>query len=253
LDELENQSLTGNSTLRSIMDTAYEGGSKDLVEDRESIKIQIFAPVIWAIRGAIRNVPLSILSRGFQIDMRHGIPRIKLRSRNDPKFFEDLDIAREQILKWAATCSLDHNPEIPVELSSDRSRLDDVCRALLSVADNLGHGAEARAALIELSAARPPQDDGVQALKDAKIVFEALEVDRIFKTDLTKEIVQRGDPMWSHYRGPDDREKPRELTPHELAGLLARFHIYAKTVWPDGPRKPKGSKSGYHRWQFEKA
>jgi hypothetical protein len=115
LDELENQNLTGNSTLRSIIDTAYEGGSKDLVEDGESIKIQILAPVIWAIRGAIRDVPLSILSRGFQIDMQHGTPRIKLRSRNDPEFFEDLDIAREEILKWAATCSLDHNPGIPVQ------------------------------------------------------------------------------------------------------------------------------------------
>jgi hypothetical protein len=65
---------------------------------------------------------------------------------------------------------------------------------LLSIADNLGHGAEARAALIELCATRPPQGYGEQVLKDAKIVFDALEIDRIFKKDLAREIVQRGDP-----------------------------------------------------------
>jgi hypothetical protein len=254
LDGLENQNLTGDSTLRSIIETAYEGGSKDLVEDGESIKIEIHAPVIWAIRGAIRDVPLSMLSRGLQIHMRHGTPRIKLRSRNDPKFFEDLDIAHEEILKFAATCSLDPNPDIPVELRSDEARLDDVCRPLLSVADSLGHGVEARAALIELCAVRPPQDDGMQALKDAKIVFEALEIDRIFKRDLAPAIVQYGDPMWGHYHGPDDREKPHELRSTELASLFGRFHVYSKTVWPEGPRRPGvKSKSGYYRSQFEKA
>jgi hypothetical protein len=184
LDGLENQNLRGDSPLRSIIEAAYDGWSKDLVDDGESIKIEIRAPVIWAIRGAIRDVPLSILSRGYQIDMQHGTPRIQRLSWNDQAFFDDLDITHEENAKWAATCSLDYSPEIPIELRSDKSRLHDVCRPLLSIADSLGHGAEARAALIELSAARPPQDDGLQLLKDVKLVFEALEIDRAFKKDL---------------------------------------------------------------------
>src|SRR5262249_47303234 len=83
--------------------------------------------------------------------------------------------------------------------------------------------------------------------------FEALGVDRCFKKDLTKELVQRGDPMWGCYRGLDGRQSPHELRPTELASLLGRFHIYAKTVWPDGPRKPKSSAAGYYKSQFEKA
>jgi hypothetical protein len=250
LDALENQNLTADSVLCTILDACHEGGSKDLTEDGESIKIEIHCPVIWAIRGAIRDVPPSILSRGVQIDMQHGTPRIQRRRRNDPEFFDDLDIAREEIQKWAATCTLDFNPEILVELSSDR-RLNDVCLPLLSIADNLGHGTEAREALIELSAARPPRDDGEQALKDAKLVFEALKVNRTFKRDLTKEIVHRGDPMWGYYRGLDGRQTPHELRPAEMASLFGRFHIYSKTVWPEGPRKPKDSAPGYYK--FEKA
>jgi hypothetical protein len=252
LDALENQKLTADSVLCTILDACHEGGSKDLTEDKESIKIEIHCPVIWAIRGAIRDVPPSILSRGVQIYMQHGTPRIQRRQRNDPAFFEDLDIAREEMEKWAATCTLDFAPEIPIELASD-NRLKDVCLPLLSVADSLGHGAEARAALIELNASRPPRDDGEQALKDVKLVFEALGVDRAFKKDLAKELVQRGDPMWGCYRGLDGRQSPHELRPTELASLLGRFQTYAKTVWPDGPRKPKSSAAGYYKSQFEKA
>ena len=109
-------------------------------------------------------------------DMQHGTPRIQRLSWNYQAFFDDLDITHEENAKWAATCSLDYSPEIPIELRSDKSRLHDVCRPLLSIADSLGHGAEARAALIELNAARPPQDDGLQLLKDVKLVFEALRL-----------------------------------------------------------------------------
>jgi hypothetical protein len=251
LDALENQNLIADSVLCTILDACHEGGNKALVEDKESITIEIHVLVIWAIRGAIRDVPSNILSRGVQIEMQQGMPRVQEIRRNDPEFYGDLDIASEEIKKWAATCTLDFSPEIPVELNRD-SRLKDVCLALLSVADSLGHGAEARQALIELSAARPPRDDGEQALKDAKLVFEALGIDRISKKDLTKEIMQRGDPMWGYYRGLDGRQTPHELRPTEMANIFARFHLYAKTVWPKGPRKPGGSAAGYYKTQFEK-
>ena len=80
------------------------------------------------------------------------------------------------------------------------------------------------------------------------------EVDRIFKRVLLKEVVQRGHPMWGQYRGLKGRETARELRRAEFDGLLDRFHIYSKTVWPKGPRGP-GIKSdaGYMIEQFEKA
>jgi hypothetical protein len=253
LDAIENQDLTANAILWTVFDACHEDGSKALVEDRESIKIEMHCPLIWAIRGAIRDVPPSILSRGFQIHMQKATPRIKRKRRDDPAFFEDLDIAREEIERWAATCTLDFDPDIPAELGSD-SRIADAALALLSIADSLGHGTEARAALIELHAARPPQDDGVQLLIDIKLVFEALEVDRIPQKLLLKEVLQRGHPMWGQYRGLKGRDTPHDLRSGEFNGLLERFHIYLKTVWPKGPRGP-GVKSypGFTIEQFEQA
>ena len=253
LDALENQNLTDESALCTILDACHDGGYKALTEDRRPIKIKIHCPVCWAIRGATPDVPTSILSRGLQIEMQTGEPRIQKVKGDDPAFFDDLSIVREELQKFAATCTLDFNPEIPVELSSEM-RLKDVCLPLLSIADCLGYGAETRAALIELSAMRPPQDDGVQLLIDIKLVFEALEVDRIFKKDLLTEVVRRGHPMWGHYRGLRGKEAVHELRRAEFDALLDRFHIYSKTIWPKGPRGPGvKSEAGYKIEQFEKA
>jgi hypothetical protein len=70
---------------------------------------------------------------------------------------------------------------------------------------------------------------------------------------MAKEIVQRGDPMWGYYRGLDGKQTPHELRPTEMANLFGRFFIHWKTVWPKGPRQPKGSAPGYFSLQFEKA
>jgi hypothetical protein len=250
LDERENQKF--DSDLWALIDMAHEGGSKDLVIDGESVKITIRVPVFWAIRGDIHDVPLSILSRGFQISLEKGKPKIRMKRRIDldPTYTDDLVIAHEEICKWAATCSLNYDPEIPAELDNDR--LADICRPLLSIADYLGHGAEARAAVIQLCAARPPQDMGIQALQDAKIAFSALGIDRLDKKDLAKAIVVHGHPYWSYWRGPKDQKHPHELTPVELGALLGRFGIHPKNIWP-APRTPE-TKSiwGYHIEMFEK-
>ena len=150
LDEGENQKLLSDPVLRAVIDCTYESdGSVDRIVDGEAQKFPAFCPLAYAARGSIRDVPLAILSRSFTINMKRGTAKYRFR-KNDP----DLFVAHGEIQKWAATCSLNHDPDIPAELCRD-PRVADNCRPLLAIAEDLGHGVEARAALIKLCAAMP--------------------------------------------------------------------------------------------------
>jgi hypothetical protein len=248
LDEAENQGLLQDRKLRAILDAAFErDGCVDLVEDGEAISIPVFAPFAWAIRGETRDVPLSVLSRSLVVHMKMGVPRKRLVN-NDPEL---LDTHAEN-LKWAASAQLDFNPTIPEELCRD-PRVADLCRPLLAIADNLGHGAEARAALIKICGKRPNQDVGIQMLLDCRAVWQALDVDRIAKKELHRAVVETAPECWADWHGPNDYGQPHTLTPGELSRLLRRFGIIARTVWPM-PRLPDSKSTvGYYRSDFERA
>jgi hypothetical protein len=248
LDEGENQNLLNDKKLRAIIDAAYEcDGSIDLIEYGEVVKFPLFCPIAYAIRGEVRDVPLAVLSRSFIINMKLATPK-KRFNKSDP----DLFVACKENQKWAKTCSLNLDPEIPAGLCRD-PRLADNCRPLLAIADDLGRGAEARAALIELSASRPHQDVGGQALIDSLTACMALGVDRIAVKALAEALVGLENGFWDDWRGPNDQGQPHKLTPGELSRLLRRFGIRAQTVWPM-PRLPN-SKSfrGLYVKDIEKA
>jgi Protein of unknown function (DUF3631) len=57
-----------------------------------------------------------------------------------------------------------------------RNRAADNWRILLSIADDLGHGEDARGAAIALCANRPDEDPGVILLNDIR-VFDTMGVD----------------------------------------------------------------------------
>jgi hypothetical protein len=247
-DEAENQNLLHNNVLRAIIDAAFQpDGSRDLIIDGRPVKVRLFAPVFWALRGEIFDVPLAILSRAFVLHLNRGKPEVRFL-RNDPDFLK----AREQNAKWAATCSLDPNPQIPGELSFDE-RVADICRPLLSIADSLGRGAEARDALIEVCAGRINQDPGILLLLDARKVFDMFDVDRITKDELLRKVIEFGDVFWTSWRGTNDRDVPHQLGKIELSSLLRRFGIRSHTVWPTPRDKNSKSSDGYYREQFEEA
>ena len=258
-DEAENQNLTYDGKLRAIIDAAYEhDGCIDLV-DRESypIKFCVFAPVLWALRGSISDVPMSLVSRSFIIAMKKGTPRKRLQKY----YFEDPDFVavRAQAESWAANVQLDLDPEIPAELCGE-PRMADNCRPLISIADSLGRGAEARAALIELCGELPNPDVVLQALGDAMKVwaskaehlFTLGDFDRISKKALAIGMIEQN-PFWDSWRGRNDKKQPHPLQPVELGGLLRIVGVFSKTVWPV-PRTPKSTSApGYYLSQFEKA
>jgi hypothetical protein len=139
-------------------------------KDGEPVDYPAQATVLYAVRGSLDDVPLSVRSRGFQVLMKQRKPRLRLPRR----YLEDPDLvgARTLAESWAARVQqLNLDPEMPLELCRD-PRLEDICRPLVSIAESLGVSAEAIAALIGVCAIYPVSDVGLQALEDIKKVWE---------------------------------------------------------------------------------
>jgi uncharacterized protein DUF3631 len=273
IEEAENLDWSRGSPMRAIADACFESdGEIDRVDNEGNpYKYPIFCPFLWVLRGSRDDMPMAVQSRSFVMTMKKGRPRIRL-----PKaYLEDPDLAaaRDQAEAWAPTAQLNLDPDIPEELRRD-SRLEDICRPLISVADALGVGEEARAALIEFCADLPSADVGEQALEDCKKVFasrrehlftvsawtrrssssrkepEAPAFGRIAKRALVAGMIEQN-PSWDRWRGPDDKGVPHSLTSGELSGLLSRFDITVKTVWPLRRQPGDRSVDGYYLSQFE--
>jgi hypothetical protein len=278
IEEAENLDWSRGSLMRAIADACYEcDGEIDRVDkEGNPYKFRIFCPFVWVLRGSRDDMPMAVQSRSFVMMMKKGKPRIRL-----PKnYLEDPDLVatRNQAEAFAAAVRsgairLNLDPPIPEELCRD-PRLADICRPLISVADALGVDEKARADLIEFCADLPSADVGVQALEDIEKVFasrhehlftlsawtrgsssprkepETPAFDRITKRALIAGMIEQ-DPLWSHWRGPNDKGAPHSLTPGELSGVLSRFGIFVKTIWPLRRRTGDRSVDGYYLSQFE--
>jgi hypothetical protein len=248
LDEGDNQSIFRDGTLRAVFNSGHRrGGNISRLNGGWTQKFSTFAPLAVA---AIGTLPLPLLHRAVVINMQRRPADVqieRLDETNSPRAFV---VAREMVRKWAATTSLNRDPEMPPQL---RDRVADNWRPLLSIADALAHGEDARAAAIALCAKRPDEDAGVLLLNDIRTVFDTPVVDRITRDRLIEMLVALEDGFWAEWRGKDDDRPPHRLTGPELAQLLRPFHIRSKTVWPEQRRQGDKSARGYLRGQFEGA
>jgi hypothetical protein len=243
IDEGDNLGLLANHVLRSVFNSNRRGGSVDRFVSGRARKFPTFAPLAIA---AIGMLPLPLLHRSVVINMQRASAQLERLDEDNPSFAA----SREQIQKWAATCSLARDPEMPPSL---RNRAGDNWRVLLSIADDLGHGEDARAAAIALCANRPDEDPGVVLLTDIRTVFLGLGTDRVASAALVGALLELDDAMWADWRGPHDDRPPRKLSQSELARLLRPFGIRPKTIWPAQRRPGSRSNRGYLRSQFEQA
>ncbi|HEV7982052.1 MAG TPA: DUF3631 domain-containing protein [Xanthobacteraceae bacterium] len=245
VDEADNLDLFGNGVLRAVFNSGHRsGGGVCRFVGGRSRKFPTFAPLAVAAIGVL---PLPLLHRSVVINMqRSGGEQLKLLDESDPAFA----VAREGIRRWAAKCSLGRDPEMPSLL---RNRAADNWRVLLSIADDLGYGEEARSAAVTLSANRPDEDPGVTLLADIRTVFRVRGVDRVASSALVEALNGLDDGLWNEWRGRNDDRPPRTLTPAELSCLLRPFGIRPRTIWP--PQRQLGDKScrGYVRAEFEVA
>ena len=130
------------------------------------------------------------------------------------------------------TVALDDDPPIPEELGD--GRIADCWRPLLSVADLLGRGEIAREAAIALSKRRMDESIRVRLLRDIRVVFDRLGIDRIRPDDLLTELhaleecsLENGE-LWNYWTGINGRQQLHALTKNEMMALLRTFPIREK-------------------------
>jgi hypothetical protein len=170
VDEADGLDLRRNNVLRSLFNSGHRrGGSIDRFVSGRPERYRTFAPLAVA---AIGMLPLPLVHRSVVVNMQRSSARLRRLDEADPAFH----LARRGIQKWAASCTLAPDPEMPAAL---RNRAADNWRVLLSVADDLGHGEAARSAATALCANCPDEDPGVTLLGDIRTVLQASGVDRI--------------------------------------------------------------------------
>jgi Protein of unknown function (DUF3631) len=245
VDEGDNLGLLNNAVLRAVFNSGHRrGGGISRFVGGQTRKFNTFAPLAAA---AIGLMPMPLLHRSVIINMqRVGGPPLPRLDELNPVW----PAARAEITKWAATCQLAGDPEMPSAL---RNRVADNWRVLLAIADHLGHGEEARAAAVALSSKRPDEDPGVVLLTDIRDTFQRLAIDRIASAALVDALHHIEGGLWADWRGVNDDRPPRKLNQSELARLLRPFGIHPRTVWPVPRRADSKSSMGYMRSQFESA
>jgi hypothetical protein len=246
IDEGDNLDMYRNAVLRSVFNSGHRrGGNIARFVGGSAQQFPTFAPLALA---AIGSLPSPLLDRSIGINMQRLTPGRMLQSLDENAL--SLQAAREATIKWAAKCSLNRNPPTPPSL---QNRTADNWRALLSIADDLCYGEEARNAATELSGNRPDEDPAVVLLTDIRAVFNERGVDRIGSRNLVDALVTRDDGYWGEWRGPNDDRPSRNLTQGELAKLLRPFGIVPRTIWPVHRRAIDKSSRGYMKSQFEQA
>jgi Protein of unknown function (DUF3631) len=243
LDEGDNLGLLNNPVLRAIFNAGYErGGIIHRFIGGRSVRFPVHAPLAVA---AIGTLPLPIVDRAIPIYMRRRAPSDPVPQQFD-EFNPAFPVARSEIGKWAAICSLDPNPEIPPGLNKN-DRAVDIWRVLLSIADNLGHGEEARAAAIALNADRMDEDPLITLLTDIRDVRDAVGGDCIFSETLIERLLAIEDGLWCDWRGLNGDHQPHKFTQAELGHLLREYlGIRSRTV-----RLGAKTSRGYRWSQFE--
>lgn len=131
-------------------------------------------------------------------------------------------------------------PELPDELSD---RMQEGCEPLLAIADAIGYGVEARAAMVTLlTGDRADEKESAQLrlLASIRDIFASKDVPAISTNDLTMALQLDGWGADSWYG--------RGINAQDLAGMLRPYEIGPKTV-----RVSTGTAKGYRRDDFHEA
>jgi hypothetical protein len=228
LDEADNLGiLYSDNVLRKVINSGHrQGGSIDRFVRARPRKYPTFAPLSTGSNGLL---PLPFMSRSIVLNMtrpgRNEIP-LKLLNTADPSLQRLFALIKERLQRWAMTCSLAPEPEIPANL-----RTADNWRVLLSIADSLGRGAEARAAIGVLEKERPDEDYRVTLLQNIQTVFLTSGIDRISSERLVVKLLSDfPQSLWNEWRGLKDDHSARRLKQTDVSLLLRPFGIRPKNM-----------------------
>lgn len=197
------------------------------------VEFSVFCPKVLAGIGAL---PDTIASRSIPI-------RLQRRKSDEPiaRFFRrdvkpEGDELYERLSDWAdefAGKIEAARPDMPRELDD---RMQEGCESLVAIADVMGCGQEARAALVELlSAERVDSHETmrVKLLRDVKAVCEARKIEVAITTaDLLRGLHGLPESAWgsARYYG-------RDLNDKDLADNLSHFGVRPRLIkrrWSKG-------------------
>jgi hypothetical protein len=232
--------------MRKLFNVGHEQGtSTNRFIRGQNQKFNLFGPLAIA---AIGDLPRPLISRSIRINMHRQPSEKRKIDLNDNAW------SGAQMVNWSFAESvksgaivLNPNPDMPEGLSN---RAADNWRVLISIADALGHGDEAREAAVALSARRA-QDIKVMFLMDTREVFEQRGIDRIWRCDLDKALLDLEDGEWEEFRGVKGDAAPHKLRESEITVILREFGIRSRSVWPPHRDANTKSRKGYYREQFE--
>jgi Protein of unknown function (DUF3631) len=211
LDEVDNQDLPANPTLRAVINSGHHCGGKIMRYIDGGLRtFTTFAPMALAVIG---KLPFPVLHRSIVLHMERA-PDVNLE-RFDPRTIPEQErmcrAVYNKMFAWAQRCRLNLDPPMPKEL---RNRPADNWRVLFAIADACSPewGKAARDAAIELSKGQD-EDPGVQLLFDVCDIFNSRPtLDRIGSAILVQELIDLPDGRWSEWRGVHDDSTPRKIT-----------------------------------------
>lgn len=253
IDEADNLDIQRDHRLHAVFNSGYRYGGQVSITERRTGQYRLtefstFAPVLMALPDASGGLPRTLDSRCITLMMKRSSGRRELKRMNPRQPDAALFAAYEQILLWRKDVVLDLDPTMPEGISN---RLADNWRPLLSIADNLGWGTQAREALVEFAQAYEDADVGVRLLEDIRKVFGT--ADRMSSQTLLESMFALDDSNWDEFRGTRGDQSPHKLKAGEMALLLRNFDIRSRTLWPLKRTSTSRSYKGYLRQHFEEA
>ena len=253
IDEADNLgiALQPNGRLRAVFNSGHRfGGTVAIMEAGEMRKFSTFAPLLLALPDAIHGLPRTLNSRCITLTMHRTDGQRRLQRLEPYRPDPVLDAAYGQILLWRNDVNLDPDPEMPAGI---HNRLADNWRPLISIADLLGWGEQAREVMTIFAREFQDADARILLLIDTRRVFDATAADRLPSTVLLDALYALDDSDWGEFRGVRVDQPPHKLKAGELAGMLRDFGIRTHSIWPLKRTAASKSQKGYRRQQFEDA
>ncbi len=187
-----------------------------------------------------KHLPDSTMSRGIVFNMRRKLPHelVKRLRHVEEGLFEKL---KSKLARFALDFSAHiqaSRPDLPDELSD---RAQDNWEILLAIAGCAGSEFLKRAveAALKLSVSEESVSMGTELLQDIQLAFESKCCEKISTSDLIDALCEDDERPWSTY------SHGKQITPRQLATLLAAYGIRSKTV-----RQKYGTPKGFDLGQF---
>jgi hypothetical protein len=214
--------------IRSLLDSGNRRGTRVprlIAKGRgfELAEFDVFCPKATA---GIGGLPDTVLDRAIVISMERRAPHERVERLRERAARELGGPLREALAQHVGLMEDFTLPDaaLPDELDE---RAQDGWEPLLAIADAAGPrwADRSRAAAVALHRGRARLDDnpGLRLLADCRTIFDELGVSVLQSADLRDALTRIEGSPWADVRG-------RDMTPHYLAKLLARFGLGTERI-----------------------